>query len=78
MEDNAGNRTQIRYSRKTKEQYLMTEVDGKATGWRAFYDGGKWNAEVPAPKKKAARKKAPRKKAAKKKAPGKKAAGGAS
>jgi DNA topoisomerase-1 len=75
VEDNDGNRTQIRYSRKTKEQYLMTEVDGKATGWRAFYDGGKWNAEVPAPKKKAAKKKSPRKKAAKKKAPGKKAAG---
>ncbi|MCY4044458.1 MAG: type I DNA topoisomerase, partial [Cellvibrionales bacterium] len=36
-EDNAGNKTQIRYSRKTKEQYLMTEDDkGKATGWRAF------------------------------------------
>jgi hypothetical protein len=32
-----GNPAQIRYSRKTKEQYVMTEVDGKATGWKAFF-----------------------------------------
>ncbi|MEP5765594.1 MAG: type I DNA topoisomerase [Halieaceae bacterium] len=65
--DDKGNRTQIRYSRKTKEQYLMTEVDGKASGWRAFHSGGKWTEERPAPKKKAARKKPAKKKAAKKK-----------
>ena len=41
--DDAGNRSQIRFSRKTKEQYLMTEVDGKATGWRAFYQDNKWS-----------------------------------
>ncbi|WP_296219173.1 type I DNA topoisomerase [Pseudomonas sp. UBA2684] len=35
----------IRYSRKTKEQYVQTEVDGKPTGWRAFYDGDKWKVE---------------------------------
>lgn len=35
----------IRYSRKTKEQYLQTEVDGKPTGWKAYYDGGKWTVE---------------------------------
>ncbi|WP_445939674.1 hypothetical protein, partial [Pseudomonas sp.] len=29
----------------TKEQYVQTEVDGKATGWRAFFDGGKWKVE---------------------------------
>ena len=23
----------------------MSEVDGKATGWRAHYQGGKWVAE---------------------------------
>jgi DNA topoisomerase-1 len=67
--DDNGNRTQVRFSRKTKEQYLMTEVAGKATGWRAFYEGGKWAAQA-AP----AKKKATRKKAAKKKAPRKKAA----
>jgi DNA topoisomerase I len=43
--DPDGNRTQIRFSRKTKEQYVMTEVDGKATGWKAFYSGGKWQPE---------------------------------
>ena len=35
----------IRYSRKTKEQYVQSEVDGKPTGWRAFFDGGKWKVE---------------------------------
>ena len=45
LKDNEGNDTQIRYSRKTKEQYAMTENDaGKPTGWRAFYENGKWVA----------------------------------
>jgi DNA topoisomerase-1 len=39
------NRAQVRFSRKTKEQYVMTEVDGKATGWKAFYRKGKWQQE---------------------------------
>ncbi len=68
VEDGDGNPAQIRYSRKTKEQYVMTEADGKATGWKAFHEGGRWQEQVPAKKtvkkaiKKAA-KKAPRKKA---------------
>ncbi|MFV8817388.1 type I DNA topoisomerase [Haliea sp. E17] len=45
VEDSDGNRVQVRYSRKTKEQYLMTEEDGKATGWKAFYRGGRWDVE---------------------------------
>ncbi|MGP4842543.1 type I DNA topoisomerase [Marinobacter sp. 1Y8] len=40
--DSEGNPTVIRYSRKTKEQYVMTEKEGKATGWSAYYSGGKW------------------------------------
>ncbi len=32
----------IRYSRKTREQYLMSEQDGKATGWRRVYRNGQW------------------------------------
>jgi len=76
VEDNKGIATQVRYSRKTKEQYLMTEdKNGKATGWRAFYQGGEWQIELPKPKKKApAKKKAAAKKkvAAKKKAAAKK------
>jgi len=43
--DADGNRTQVRYSRKNKEQYVMTEADGKATGWRAHYRSGKWEEE---------------------------------
>ncbi len=43
--DPEGNRAQVRFSRKTKEQYVMTEVDGKATGWKAFYHEGKWQQE---------------------------------
>ena len=35
----------IRFSRKTKEQYVQTEVDGKPTGWKAFYRDGKWQIE---------------------------------
>jgi DNA topoisomerase-1 len=45
--DAEGNKAIVRYSRKTKEQYVMTEVDKKATGWRAFYDNGKWVEEQP-------------------------------
>ncbi len=41
-EDPEGNKTVIRYSRKTKEQYVQTEIDGKPSGWKAFYQGGKW------------------------------------
>ena len=74
IEDDDGIPTVIRYSRKTKEQYVQSEVEGKATGWKAFYEGGKWIAAKgpvkKSPTKKAAAKKAPAKKkaAAKKKA----------
>jgi DNA topoisomerase-1 len=43
--DDDGNRSQIRFSRKNKEQYVMTEVDGKASGWRALYRNGVWVPE---------------------------------
>lgn len=42
VKDSNGIKTIVRFSRKTKEQYVQTEVDGKATGWKAFYEGGKW------------------------------------
>jgi DNA topoisomerase I len=44
-EDPKGNEAVIRYSRKTKEQYVMTEVEGKATGWVAKFIDGKWVEE---------------------------------
>ena len=37
--------TVIRYSRKTKEQYVQSEIEGKPSGWKAFYDGKKWQVE---------------------------------
>jgi len=45
--DGAGNPAQIRYSRKTKEQYVMSEKAGKATGWKAYYRQGVWQQEQP-------------------------------
>ncbi|MEH6577888.1 MAG: type I DNA topoisomerase [Amphritea sp.] len=54
--DGEGNEAIVRYSRKTKEQYVMTEVEGKATGWRAFYKDGAWQAENSKAKKAAAKK----------------------
>ena len=42
VEDPDGIPTVVRYSRKTKEQYVQSEVDGKPTGWKAFYQGGAW------------------------------------
>jgi len=67
--DPDGNPGVLRYSRKAKEQYVMSEIDGKATGWMAFYRDGKWVEEqtkkkAPAKKKAAAKKKAPAKKKA--------------
>jgi DNA topoisomerase-1 len=54
--DDQGNRSQIRYSRKTKEQYVMSERDGKPSGWRAMFADGQWVEEGTAKKPKARRK----------------------
>ena len=83
LEDPQGNPAQIRYSRKTREQYVMTELDGKATGWKAFYRGGRWEAPETVPsvrktirkKTKAAKKKTKATKKAAKKTAKKKTAG---
>lgn len=40
--DPDGNPAIVRFSRKTKEQYVMSESNGKATGWSAFYSAGRW------------------------------------
>ncbi len=75
VEDGSGNPAIIRFSRKTQEHYVMTEVDGKPTGWKAFHDGKSWRVEdKPPARKKAAKKKAATKKATAKKAATKKAA----
>jgi DNA topoisomerase-1 len=46
VKDPKGRKAVIRFSRKNKEQYVMSEnKDGKATGWVAHYDGSKWIAD---------------------------------
>lgn len=79
-EDDAGNDTVVRYSRKTKEQYVQSEIDGKATGWKAFYNNGSWqvSGEASTTKKASRTKKntATKKAATKKPATKKKAASG--
>ena len=73
-EDDKGRPSVIRYSRKNKEQYVMTEdKDGKATGWTAHYIGKAWVISKAA-KKKTAKKKVTKKKTAKKKVVKKKVA----
>ncbi|SFU34243.1 type I DNA topoisomerase [Halomonas korlensis] len=44
-EDPDGRPAQIRFSRKAKEQFVMTDEDGKATGWKATFNNGKWQVE---------------------------------
>lgn len=66
QEDNKSNPAVIRFSRKTKEQYVMSEKDGKATGWSAHFIDGHWK-ETAAVKKKSVKKKTIKKKTAKKK-----------
>jgi DNA topoisomerase-1 len=45
QQDPEGNPAIVRFSRKTKEQYVMSEVEGKATGWKAFFRDGRWQEE---------------------------------
>jgi len=61
QKDPEGNLAIVRYSRKTKQQYVMSENEaGKATGWSAWYNDGKWETQAaskPAAKTKAKAKK---------------------
>ena len=41
-QDANGIDTIIRFSRKSKEHYVQTEIDGKPSGWRATYEKGSW------------------------------------
>jgi len=58
VKDPKGNPSIVRFSRKTKEQYVMSEEKGKATGWSAHYESGKWVETKAKPKAKAKTKKA--------------------
>jgi DNA topoisomerase-1 len=42
QQDPEGNPAIVRFSRKSKEQYVQSEIEGKPTGWRAFYKNGAW------------------------------------
>lgn len=50
-EDPDGRPAVVRFSRKSKENYVRTEDDGKPSGWTALYIDGKW--EVTDKRKKA-------------------------
>ena len=51
--DSNGNDAVIRFSRKAREHYVQSEVDGKPTGWRAYFRKGEWvEQEKPAPRAK--------------------------
>jgi len=42
VKDADGNQAVVRYSRKTKEHFVMSEVEGKATDWAMYYVKGRW------------------------------------
>ena len=44
-EDPEGNKTIVRFSRKAKAHFLISQKDGKQTGWRAHFQNDKWTAE---------------------------------
>lgn len=45
VKDPDGHRTFVKFSRKTKEQYVAgIKEDGKVSGWSAYYNNGKWEA----------------------------------
>src|SRR5690606_1221541 len=46
--DPEGNAAIVRFSRKSKSQYVMSEKDGKPTGWVATFDGKQWKAKADA------------------------------
>ncbi|GAA3908085.1 type I DNA topoisomerase [Halomonas cibimaris] len=41
-EDPDGRPAQVRFSRKNKAQFVMSDEGGKATGWKATFEGGRW------------------------------------
>lgn len=45
VRDSEGRRSLVRFARKTKENYVTTEENGKQTGWRAYYVDGKWQEQ---------------------------------
>ncbi|TQV75599.1 type I DNA topoisomerase [Aliikangiella marina] len=56
VEDPDGNKAMFRFSRKNKEQYVMSEKEGKASGWSAHFVDGKWQETIKKTVKKTAKK----------------------
>jgi DNA topoisomerase-1 len=68
VKDHDGRRSLVKFARKTKEQYVMTENEkGKPSGWRADYVNGKWVETEKETKPKAKAKSKAKSKAKKKK-----------
>ena len=66
VKDSDGRRSLVKFGRKTKEQYVMTENDeGKPSGWRADFVNGAWveSEKEVKPKAKAKRKRKSKKSA---------------
>lgn len=66
VKDPEGRRSMVRFARKTKEQYITSEEDGKQTGWRADYMTNKWVESTKETKKAKTKAKSKAKKKAKK------------
>lgn len=45
--DPSGNPVVVRFARQSREHYLAGEKDGEASGWAAFWQGGKWVEKQP-------------------------------
>jgi len=41
-EDPDGRKTVVRFSRKSKENYIRSEIDAKPSGWTGLFIDGKW------------------------------------
>ena len=54
-EDPDGHKTSVRFSRKAKEHFIGSEVDGKLSNWQMFFRDGKWKVEMKTKTKKKAK-----------------------
>jgi hypothetical protein len=41
----------VRFSRRTHEHFLASDIDGEHTGWSAYWVDGAWVARVGKPEK---------------------------
>lgn len=46
QQDPDGNPTVVRFARKSGEQYVRSEIDGKPSGWSAYYKNGNWQSSI--------------------------------